>query len=79
MTLMSSQALKVNPGDAAKLAVVAGDEVTVSSPQGSIAVKVVLSEEMPPGVVFLADHFTDPMANTLTLNSNLCRVNIQKG
>ena len=56
-----------------------GDTVTVSSPQGSMAVKAVLTEEMPPGVVFMADHFTDPMANTLTLNSNLCRVNIQKG
>jgi hypothetical protein len=29
--------------------------------------------------VFLADHFADPMANSLTINSNLCRVNIQKG
>jgi hypothetical protein len=30
-------------------------------------------------VVFMADHFSDPMANTLTFNSNLCHVNIQKG
>ena len=79
MTIMNSQALRLNPGDAAGLNVVDGDEVTVSSPQGSIVVKVQLSDDMPAGAVFLADHFAEPMANTLTLNSNLCRVNIQKG
>ena len=42
MTIMSSQALRINPGDAAGMAVADGDEVTVSSPQGSIAVKAVL-------------------------------------
>ena len=79
MTVLGSQAIRLNPNDAAGMGVADGDTVTVSSPQGSLAVKAVLTEEMPPGVVFMADHFTDPMANTLTLNSNLCRVNIQKG
>jgi predicted molibdopterin-dependent oxidoreductase YjgC len=79
MTILSNQALRLNPDDAASMGVAEGDEVNVSSPQGSIAVKVALSDEMPAGVVFLADHFAEPMANTLTLNSNLCRVNIQKG
>jgi predicted molibdopterin-dependent oxidoreductase YjgC len=79
MTIMGSQAMRINPVDAAGMQVADGDAVTLSSPQGSIAVKAVLTDEMPLGVVFLADHFADPMANTLTLNSNLCRVNIQKG
>ena len=79
MTILGGQILRLNPNDAGALAVADGDMVTVSSDQGSVAVKAVVTEEMPPGVVFLADHFSDPMANTLTLNSNLCHVNIQKG
>ncbi len=79
MTILSDQRLRLNPNDAADMAVADGDMVTVSSQQGSLTVKAELSDEMPPGVVFMADHFSDPMANTLTLNSNLCRVNIQKG
>jgi hypothetical protein len=34
---------------------------------------------MPAGVVFLPEHFGDPAAHDLTLNSNLVRVTIQKG
>jgi anaerobic selenocysteine-containing dehydrogenase len=79
MTVLGSQALRINPEEAAKMDIADGDLVTISSPQGNITVKATLTEAMPPGVVFLADHFADPMANTLTLNSNLCRVNIQKG
>ncbi|WP_449245116.1 molybdopterin-dependent oxidoreductase [Desulfobacca acetoxidans] len=79
MTILSGQVLKMNPDDAAVLGIAAAEKVTVSSNQGSIAVTVALTEEMPAGVVFLADHFADRMANTLTLNSNLCRVTIQKG
>ena len=79
MTVLGSQAMRINPEDAAGLEIADGDQVTISSPQGSITVKATLSDMMPPGVVFLADHFADPMANSLTINSNLCRVNIQKG
>ena len=79
MTILRDQRLRLNPNDAAGMAVADGDMVTVSSQQGSINVKAELSDELPPGVVFMADHFSDPMANTLTLNSNLCHVNIQKG
>jgi predicted molibdopterin-dependent oxidoreductase YjgC len=79
MTILGGQLLRLNPNDAAALAVADGDMVTVSSNEGSVAVKAVVTEEMPPGVVFMADHFSDPMANTLTFNSNLCHVNIQKG
>jgi anaerobic selenocysteine-containing dehydrogenase len=79
MTVLGGQRLRMHPADASKLAVAADEEVTVSSPQGSIGVRVNLCDDLPPGVVFLADHFTDPMANILTFNSNLCRVTIQKG
>jgi formate dehydrogenase (NADP+) alpha subunit len=79
MTILNSQTVRINPSDAAGLGIAEGDLVTVSSPQGNVAVKAVLSDALPAGVVFMADHFADPMANTLTFNSNLCRVIIQKG
>lgn len=79
MTVMNSQAMRINSADAAKLVVGEGDLVKISSAQGAIEVKVTLCDDLPAGVVFLADHFADPMANTLTFNSNLCRVTIQKG
>jgi predicted molibdopterin-dependent oxidoreductase YjgC len=79
MTILNSQTVRINQSDAAGLDIAEGDLVTVSSPQGNVAVKAVLSDALPAGVVFMADHFADPMANTLTFNSNLCRVIIQKG
>ncbi len=79
MIVNGTQTLQLNSADAAQLGVVEGETVTVSSPQGRIAVPVALNDDLPAGVVFLADHFAEPLANSLTLNSNLCRVNIQKG
>ena len=79
MIVNGSQTLQINAEDAAKLGVAAGDRVTVSSAQGHIAVSVALNDALPEGVVFMADHFAEPLANNLTFNSNLCRVNIQKG
>ncbi len=79
MTILNLQSVRINPKDAETLGIAEGDLVTVSSTQGNVAVKAVLSDALPTGVVFMADHFADPMANTLTFNSNLCRVIIQKG
>jgi hypothetical protein len=39
---------------------------------------VQFSLDLPPGVAFLPEHFGEPAANELTLNSNLVRVTIQK-
>lgn len=78
-TILPAQELRLHPDDAASLGVKNGERVKVTSVQGSVTVPVALAPDLPPGVVFMADHFTDPMANTLTVNSNLCRVTIQKG
>jgi predicted molibdopterin-dependent oxidoreductase YjgC len=71
--------LKINPEDAGSLELSPGEVVKVISSHGEIAVPVKLSPDMPPGVVFLPEHFAAPAANDLTLNSNLVRVTIQKG
>jgi predicted molibdopterin-dependent oxidoreductase YjgC len=70
--------LRLNPDDAADLEIDAGEEVKVISSHGEVAATVQLSLDVPPGVAFLPEHFAEPAANELTLNSNLVRVTIQK-
>jgi predicted molibdopterin-dependent oxidoreductase YjgC len=79
LKLMSRAELKLNPEDAQNLGLAAGDTAKVISSQGEISVPVALAPEMPPGVVFLPEHFAEPPVHLLTLNSNLVRVTIQKG
>lgn len=69
----------INPEDAQSLTAAAGEVVKIISSQGEVTAPVKLSKDVPPGVMFLPDHFTAPAANVLTLNSNLVRVTIQKG
>jgi len=78
-TIMPGAALKINPADAQVLKVQEGEPVKISSNQGEITVPIAMTVELPRGVVFLADHFSDTPANLLTSNSNLCRVQLQKG
>ncbi|MEJ2226166.1 MAG: molybdopterin-dependent oxidoreductase, partial [Syntrophobacterales bacterium] len=70
--------LRLNPEDAAGLELEPGEEVKVISSHGEVAATVQLSLDLPPGVAFLPEHFGEPAANKLTLNSNLVRVTIQK-
>jgi hypothetical protein len=51
----------------------------VISSQGEVKVPVTLARDLPAGLVLLPDHFAEPAAHDLTLNSNLVRVTIQKG
>jgi formate dehydrogenase alpha subunit len=79
LKLMSQAELRLNPEDAQNLGLAAGDTAKVTSSQGEISVPVALAPEMPGGVVFLPEHFSEPPVHLLTLNSNLVRVTIQKG
>ncbi|MGB8992984.1 MAG: molybdopterin-dependent oxidoreductase [Desulfobaccales bacterium] len=71
--------LKMNPEDAQSLGLAAGEVVRVISSHGEVTAPVRLTAEVPPGVVFLPEHFAAPAAHDLTINSNLVRVTIQKG
>ena len=71
--------LKMNSEDARSLGLAAGEVAKVISSHGEITAPVRLTAEVPPGVVFLPEHFAAPAAHDLTLNSNLVRVTIQKG
>ncbi|MGB7910922.1 MAG: molybdopterin-dependent oxidoreductase [Desulfobaccales bacterium] len=71
--------LKINPEDAAGLGLAEGEAAKVISSQGEVKVPVTLARDLPAGLVLLPDHFAEPAAHDLTLNSNLVRVTIQKG
>ncbi len=70
--------LRVSPDDAAALELAEGEEAKVISSHGEVTATVKISADLPPGVAFLPEHFGEPAANELTLNSNLVRVTIQK-
>ncbi|MFW6127181.1 MAG: molybdopterin-dependent oxidoreductase [Thermodesulfobacteriota bacterium] len=71
-------ALQLSPDDASALEINEGEEVKVISSHGEVTAPVQYSLDVPPGVAFLPEHFAEPAANELTLNSNLVRVTIQK-
>lgn len=58
--------LEVNPKDAKKYGLVAGDFALVTSRRGQIKVKVKVTERCQPGVVFLSFHYDEALANFLT-------------
>jgi anaerobic selenocysteine-containing dehydrogenase len=71
-------ALALHPEDAASLELAEGDEAKIISSHGEITAPVTLDATLAQGVVFLPEHFAEPAAHMLTLNSNLVRVTIQK-
>lgn len=58
----------IHPEDAEKLGVASGDLVEVSSRRGSVTVKVKVTEQVAPGLVFMSFHFSDVPTNVLTIN-----------
>jgi formate dehydrogenase alpha subunit len=58
--------LEINPLDAAKLGIVDGDVVVVSSRRGAIETKAFVTEQVGEGVVFMPFHFAEGAANVLT-------------
>lgn len=56
----------IHPDDANRVGVRDGDLVQVSSRRGSITIRVKVSQEVKPGVVFIPMHFAECAANVLT-------------
>jgi formate dehydrogenase major subunit len=60
-------ALDVNPSDAARLGIVDGEVVRVSSPRGSVEMPIRLQPDIPPGLTFTTFHFPELVdVNVLT-------------
>lgn len=58
--------VEVNPADAQRLGLEAGDFVRVSSRRGQVEAEIALTDRVPPGVVFMTFHYKEAAANLLT-------------
>ena len=59
--------VELNPEDATKLGVKNGIAVTLKTRRGSIEVKTKVTDEVPPGLLFIPFHFPSTCANELTI------------
>ncbi len=60
--------VELHPADAARLGIVEGECVEVSSRRGSITARALVTGRSPRGVVFVPMHFAEAAANALTDN-----------
>lgn len=58
--------LEINPQDAAKLGILNGSYVTVTSRRGEVRVKADVTDRPPEGMVFMNFHFREAAVNLLT-------------
>jgi predicted molibdopterin-dependent oxidoreductase YjgC len=58
--------VEMHPDDAARLGLVTGDWVDVSSRRGSITARLLVTGRSPAGTVFIPFHFAEAAANVLT-------------
>jgi predicted molibdopterin-dependent oxidoreductase YjgC len=61
--------IELAPADAARLNVVDGQPVRVSSRRGSIALRATVTHKTTMGVVFIPFHFAEAAANLLTIDA----------
>jgi formate dehydrogenase alpha subunit len=59
--------VEVNPDDASKVGVKNKDVVTLKTRRGSIEAEARVTDEVPPGLLFVPFHFADSCANVLTI------------
>jgi formate dehydrogenase alpha subunit len=61
--------VEVNPEDASKAGVKDKDVVTLETRRGSIEAEARVTEEVPPGLLFVPFHFPNSCANVLTISA----------
>ncbi|GAH44351.1 unnamed protein product, partial [marine sediment metagenome] len=61
--------VQINPDDATKAGVKDRDMVTLESRRGSIQATARVTDEVPPGLLFVPIHFPDSRANVLTISA----------
>ncbi|MFH1968985.1 MAG: formate dehydrogenase subunit alpha [Verrucomicrobiota bacterium] len=57
---------EINPGDAAREGIVAGELVELATRRGVVRARAVLAERSPAGTIFMPFHFKEGAANMLT-------------
>lgn len=65
-TLRPWELAEINPVDAARIGVSDGDEMRVTSRRGSIVTKVVITDKLSPGIIFMTFHYKESPVNELT-------------
>jgi formate dehydrogenase major subunit len=66
--MLSEETADISDVDANRLGIADGEYVIVSSRRGSVKVKARVTEQIPPGLVWMAFHFREGNANWLTNN-----------
>ena len=61
--------VEISPQDAARLKVRTGDRVRITSRRGSVEARALVTDTVPPGVVFSTFHFGENPINLLTINA----------
>jgi len=58
--------VEMSPSDALKLGLIEGDSIVVASKRGRLEAPLHITEELPPGVVFMPFHWHEAAVNILT-------------
>jgi formate dehydrogenase major subunit len=64
--LLSEETVDISPADAGILGIAHGERVRVKSRRGEVTVKAKVTDQVPPGMVWMAFHFRETCANWLT-------------
>ena len=65
-TLLPEETADIAPADAQSLGIAQGERIRVSSRRGTVEVTARVTEQVPPGMVWMAFHFRENCANWLT-------------
>ncbi len=86
--ILPEETADISPQDAKRQGIASGDYVRVWSRRGEVTVKARLTDEVPPGMVWMAFHFREGCANwltnpaydpiTQTAEYKACAVNMEK-
>jgi formate dehydrogenase major subunit len=66
--ILPEETADISPADASRLGIANNEYIIVSSRRGSVRVKTRVTEQIPPGLVWMAFHFREGNANWLTNN-----------
>ena len=64
--LRGEELVEINPNDAEALGILEGERVQLVSRRGKVMAKAKVTENSPPGVVFMTFHFAESATNLLT-------------
>jgi len=64
--LLGEETADMSPEDGLAMGIADGEKVRVASRRGQVEVKARLTEQVPPGMVWMAFHFREGCANWLT-------------